>query len=206
MGQASSSQGGSNRSVVHGFGMATQKNAENAGTLCTVGAGISEEFWSEESSTIIAFRAFSRRNNHSVIFRRFDLFCIGDFIMRTLFPQVTHRLLAPHVPILRRRTFSTFALLRQQQQQQQQQPQYQPPTPKKKLSPHASFYAQFTRPLLKVLTLSFLTYQIVYWAWIKLENEGLKHEKSLEVKGLEDEVRAVAAGKRRRLLDDHSDG
>ena len=98
------------------------------------------------------------------------------------------------------RTFSTSPPLRQQQQQ----PQYQPPTPKK-LSPHASFYAQFTRPLLKVLTLSFLTYQVVYWAWIKLENEGLKHEKSVEVKGLEDEVKAVAAGKRgRRLLDDHS--
>lgn len=42
----------------------------------------------------------------------------------------------------------------------------------------AAFYKTFTRPLAKTMLLAVFTYQLVYWAWVKLETDEIKAEKT----------------------------
>lgn len=60
-----------------------------------------------------------------------------------------------------------------------------------------NFYKTHGRAFFKAITLSFLTYQIAYWAWLTLETEEIKDQKNREIKSLEREV---------RLLDDSRKG
>ncbi|KAK1659471.1 hypothetical protein BDP55DRAFT_562839 [Colletotrichum godetiae] len=58
-----------------------------------------------------------------------------------------------------------------------------------------NFYKTFTRPVLKVLLMATLTYQIAYWTWTKLEQDEIRDEKSQEIEGLEARVAELQAGK-----------
>lgn len=66
------------------------------------------------------------------------------------------------------------------------------PTP----NPHTNFYRTHGRALLKALTLAFFTYQVVYWAWLTLDTEETKAEKSREIEKLEGEVRLLDEGRK----------
>lgn len=68
-----------------------------------------------------------------------------------------------------------------------------PPLPSN--NPHRAYYQTHGRALFKTLTLAFLTYQIVYWAWLTLETGEIRHQKEREIRGLEGEVRGLE-GKR----------
>lgn len=61
-----------------------------------------------------------------------------------------------------------------------------------------TFYKTFTRPVLKVLLMATLTYQIAYWTWTKLEQDEIRGEKSKEIEGLEARVAELQAGKERK--------
>ena len=47
--------------------------------------------------------------------------------------------------------------------------------------------------------MAFLTYQITYWAWLKVEHEEERHRKTEEVKGLEEDIKKVQG---KRLLEE----
>lgn len=52
----------------------------------------------------------------------------------------------------------------------------------------ANFYKTFTRPVLKVLLMATLTYQIAYVSWMKLEQDEIKEARTEEVAKLEAKV------------------
>ncbi|KIW17792.1 hypothetical protein PV08_04987 [Exophiala spinifera] len=54
-----------------------------------------------------------------------------------------------------------------------------------------NFYGTHGRAFFKAITLAFLTYQIAYWAWLTLETEEIKDQKTREIKSLEQEVRSL---------------
>lgn len=66
-----------------------------------------------------------------------------------------------------------------------------PPSRRSTPNPHTNFYRTHGRALLKALTLAFFTYQVVYWAWLVLETEEIKADKSREIEKLESEVRLL---------------
>lgn len=41
----------------------------------------------------------------------------------------------------------------------------------------SNFYKTFTRPVAKTLLLAVFTYQLAYWAWVKLEQDEIKAER-----------------------------
>ena len=59
-------------------------------------------------------------------------------------------------------------------------------------SPHRNFYKTHGRAFFKVLTLAFLTYQLVYYVWLVLEAEDVQDQAGREIKGLEGEIRLLA--------------
>ncbi|KAL2392125.1 hypothetical protein ABEF95_003213 [Exophiala dermatitidis] len=96
--------------------------------------------------------------------------------------QVLSRRSAPrNTNAFQTRPFSTVLPLRQAQ--------VRPEKP-------VNFYRSHGRALAKALTLAFLSYQIVYWAWLYLETEEIKHEKNQEIKALEREVRLLDENRR----------
>lgn len=72
-----------------------------------------------------------------------------------------------------------------------------PTTPTRTPSAHTNFYRTHGRALFKALTLAFFTYQVCYWAWLVLETEDIKDQKSREVTRLEGEVRLLDEGRKR---------
>ena len=40
----------------------------------------------------------------------------------------------------------------------------------------ADFYKTFTRPVAKALLMAVFTYQVLYWSWVKLEQDEKKVE------------------------------
>ncbi|KAG0124391.1 hypothetical protein HOY82DRAFT_573149 [Tuber indicum] len=58
----------------------------------------------------------------------------------------------------------------------------------KATSPHVVFYKDFGGPVAKVFLMAFFTYQVTYWAWLKLEKEEERREKEEEVSAIEQEV------------------
>ncbi|KAB5563278.1 hypothetical protein GE09DRAFT_777051 [Coniochaeta sp. 2T2.1] len=60
------------------------------------------------------------------------------------------------------------------------------------------FYKDFTRPVAKCLLLAMFTYQLAYYAWVKLETDEIKEGRNAEITSLEEQVKALqskAAGK-----------
>ena len=66
-------------------------------------------------------------------------------------------------------------------------------------NPHRNFYKTHGRALFKALTLAFLTYQVVYWAWLTLETEEIKDQTNREIKGLESEAKMLDEGRKSHL-------
>lgn len=66
--------------------------------------------------------------------------------------------------------------------------------PSKRLSPHLGFYRSFGRPIAKVFLGGVVTYQTVYWVWVKLETDEVKEEKRKDISDLEAEVRRIRTG------------
>ncbi|ROW09196.1 hypothetical protein VPNG_05666 [Cytospora leucostoma] len=58
-------------------------------------------------------------------------------------------------------------------------------------SPIAEFYKTFTRPVAKVLLMAMFTYQLVYWGWVKLEQDEITAEREGEIAKLEAEVKRL---------------
>ncbi|KUI56737.1 hypothetical protein VP1G_04085 [Cytospora mali] len=58
-------------------------------------------------------------------------------------------------------------------------------------SPLSEFYKSFTRPVAKVLLMAMFTYQLVYWGWVKLEQDEITAERQGEIAKLEAEVKRL---------------
>ncbi|KAL6849778.1 hypothetical protein ACO1O0_009323 [Amphichorda felina] len=58
------------------------------------------------------------------------------------------------------------------------------PTPRSQ----SEFYKTFTRPVAKVLLIAVLTYQFVYWSWMKLETDEIRAETDATISDLEAKV------------------
>ncbi|CAG9999901.1 unnamed protein product [Clonostachys byssicola] len=69
--------------------------------------------------------------------------------------------MAPRIPMLRSALF--------------RRPFYRTARPysTKTPNPTSQFYKTFTRPIAKVVLGAVLTYQLVYWAWVKLETDEI---------------------------------
>lgn len=87
------------------------------------------------------------------------------------------------------RNFSPRVSLRKSHQTRSSSSSAQPERP-------TNFYQLHGRALFKALTLAFLTYQIVYWAWLTLEADEIKDQKNHEIKSLEQEVRLLDESRR----------
>ncbi|KAH7318734.1 hypothetical protein B0I35DRAFT_432847 [Stachybotrys elegans] len=66
-------------------------------------------------------------------------------------------------------------------------------SPDKPASETSKFYKQFSRPVAKVLLMAVLTYQVVYWAWVKLETDEIIAQ--TEATKAELEAKVAAYGK-----------
>ncbi|KIN03827.1 hypothetical protein OIDMADRAFT_51763 [Oidiodendron maius Zn] len=72
----------------------------------------------------------------------------------------------------------------------------QPPAPgPHPVSPHIGFYKTFARPVAKVLLMATLTYQLAYWAWVRLEKDEIKAKRRAEIHGLEEQLKELTKGK-----------
>ncbi|KAJ5675833.1 hypothetical protein N7462_008730 [Penicillium macrosclerotiorum] len=60
-----------------------------------------------------------------------------------------------------------------------------------------SRYNFFARPFGKVFLGAVLTYQIIYWTWLKLEMDESKLEKNEEITSLEKQARELAAAQQK---------
>ncbi|KAF2222104.1 hypothetical protein BDZ85DRAFT_137209 [Elsinoe ampelina] len=73
---------------------------------------------------------------------------------------------------------------------------YQPPTPPPtKDNPHRNFWNSFGRPIAKVFLGAMVTYQLVYFTWLKLEAVEEKFDKDAEVKRLEAQLHGLTKDK-----------
>ncbi|KAF3176082.1 hypothetical protein TWF225_008780 [Orbilia oligospora] len=71
-----------------------------------------------------------------------------------------------------------------------------PPGEPKKKSPHVGFYQVYGRALSKVLLMSLLVYQGLYYGWMYLEHLEVKHGKEGEIKALEQKIRDLQEEKK----------
>lgn len=79
----------------------------------------------------------------------------------------------------------------------QSSPTYQAPKPTNSnipSNPHRSFYRTFGRPIVKNFLIAILTYQVIYYSWMKLDSLDVKKTKTEELRALEGEVRALTRG------------
>ncbi|KAK4192974.1 hypothetical protein QBC35DRAFT_482264 [Podospora australis] len=60
-----------------------------------------------------------------------------------------------------------------------------------KKSQTGEFYKSWTRPVLKTATLAIFTYQLVYWAWCKMEVDEIKSDRNREITKLEAQVKLL---------------
>ncbi|KAI1005096.1 hypothetical protein K3495_g3121 [Podosphaera aphanis] len=73
---------------------------------------------------------------------------------------------------------------------------YATEAPPKALSPHIGFYKTFGRPVAKVLLMATFVYQLTYWAWVKLEADEMKDQRTAELVALENHIRNLAREKK----------
>ncbi|KAJ5936397.1 hypothetical protein N7454_005032 [Penicillium verhagenii] len=59
-----------------------------------------------------------------------------------------------------------------------------------------SAYGAFARPFGKVFLGAVLTYQIIYWSWMKLETDDVKLQKNEQLSGLEIKARELVAAQK----------
>ncbi|USW57825.1 hypothetical protein Slin15195_G111440 [Septoria linicola] len=94
------------------------------------------------------------------------------------------------------RPFTSRAFLRHEQQQQ---PQYQAPTSPApaKVNPHRQVYKQggMGRAVAYNFLVAMVTFQVLYWSWLKLESIETKQEKQTELDTLQTEVETLTGFK-----------
>ncbi|KAF4338803.1 hypothetical protein FBEOM_7273 [Fusarium beomiforme] len=56
-------------------------------------------------------------------------------------------------------------------------------------SPVSQFYRTFTRPIAKTLLIAVFTYQLAYWAWIKIETDEIRAEREATIEKLETTIK-----------------
>ncbi|CAK1367718.1 hypothetical protein CB0940_11517 [Cercospora beticola] len=85
------------------------------------------------------------------------------------------------------------------QRLQQEQPQYQAPGQPEaaKPNPHRRVYKQGGpgRAIAYNFLIAMVTFQVLYWGWLKLESIETKQEKGDEIKKLEGEVEKLTGAK-----------
>ncbi|KLU88769.1 hypothetical protein MAPG_07753 [Magnaporthiopsis poae ATCC 64411] len=57
----------------------------------------------------------------------------------------------------------------------------------------SNFYKTFGRPVFKVSLSAIFVYQLVYWAWVKLEQDEIREERTAEMASLEAQVESLQA-------------
>ncbi|KAH7072868.1 hypothetical protein BKA63DRAFT_567453 [Paraphoma chrysanthemicola] len=79
-----------------------------------------------------------------------------------------------------------------------------PPNPNSAAKPTSrtgAYYKSFSYPTLKAFLIALFTYQIAYYAWMKLESIEEKHDKSTEISDLQEQLRIVVANQRAKAGD-----
>lgn len=76
-----------------------------------------------------------------------------------------------------------------------------PPPPKKEPSRVGTFYRNNTYPVLKAFLIALFTYQLAYYAWLKLEVIEEQTEQQDTVRSLENEVKRAVALQKRKAAD-----
>ncbi|OAL06747.1 hypothetical protein IQ06DRAFT_237078 [Phaeosphaeriaceae sp. SRC1lsM3a] len=74
-----------------------------------------------------------------------------------------------------------------------------PPT--KPPSRVGAYYKSFSYPVLKTFLIALFTYQLAYYAWLKLEVIEEKHDKSTEVADLQEQLREALARQKAKAGD-----
>ncbi|KAF7188292.1 hypothetical protein HII31_10356 [Pseudocercospora fuligena] len=90
------------------------------------------------------------------------------------------------------RSFTTRPAFRQEQQPQYQAPSASP-EPAQKPNPHREVYKSggAGRAVAYNFLIAMVTFQVLYWSWLKLESMEVKKEKQDEVKSLEGEIKKL---------------
>ncbi|KAF2790593.1 hypothetical protein K505DRAFT_311144 [Melanomma pulvis-pyrius CBS 109.77] len=68
-------------------------------------------------------------------------------------------------------------------------PQSSPPPPREPSTRTGTFYKSFGSPILKCFLGALFTYQVTYWAWLKLETLEEKKDVEDEIKSLKGELK-----------------
>ncbi|EME80228.1 uncharacterized protein MYCFIDRAFT_212002 [Pseudocercospora fijiensis CIRAD86] len=98
--------------------------------------------------------------------------------------------LRPFRPPRSSRSFTTRPALRQEQQPQYQAPSLSP-EPAQRPNPHREVYTSggAGRAVAYNFLIAMVTFQALYWSWLKLETIEVKKEKQDEIKSLEGEIK-----------------
>ena len=70
-----------------------------------------------------------------------------------------------------------------------------PSGPPQSSNRHRAFYRTFGRPLGQNFLIAVVTFQVIYWSWLKLESLETKKERSEEIQALEGELKGLTKGK-----------
>lgn len=63
-------------------------------------------------------------------------------------------------------------------------------------SAYSSFFKTFGRPIAKVSLMAVFAYQLVFFAWMKLETDDIRSSREAEIASLETKVRELQAAKK----------
>ncbi|KAL6706927.1 hypothetical protein ACN47E_005070 [Coniothyrium glycines] len=80
-------------------------------------------------------------------------------------------------------------------------PQHPHTTPPKQPSKVGEYYSTFGSPVLKCFLAALFTYQITYYAWLKLETIEEAHDAQAEISDLQAELRAAVEAQKARVND-----
>ncbi|KAF2034773.1 hypothetical protein EK21DRAFT_97401 [Setomelanomma holmii] len=69
------------------------------------------------------------------------------------------------------------------------------------ISPQGAYYKSFSYPTLKAFLIALFTYQIAYYAWLKLEAIEESHTKAIEVSDLQEQLRDAIENQRAKAGD-----
>ncbi|EPE09731.1 hypothetical protein F503_07507 [Ophiostoma piceae UAMH 11346] len=63
-------------------------------------------------------------------------------------------------------------------------------------SAYSSFFKTFGRPIAKVSLMAVFAYQLVFFAWMKLETDDIRSSRNAEIASLETQVKELQAAKK----------
>ncbi|KAF2854765.1 hypothetical protein T440DRAFT_551825 [Plenodomus tracheiphilus IPT5] len=88
----------------------------------------------------------------------------------------------------------------------QTSPQTPNPRPTSPPSRTSTYYTTFASPILKSFLGALFTYQLAYYAWLKLEALEEAHDKKAQISGLQAELREAVEGQRRKAGGEGGEG